>query len=761
MKHFLLIFLYLSVVGLLFLFSCTEYKENSGSKQGTTAWVDPFIGVEIGNTLPGPCVPFGMVRLGPDVAPPNHTTGYRSDKPIRGFSHNHVSGTGGGSRYGNIMVIPEIGAKDLNPMPEKYNEYASPGYYSVTLRGKEGDVQCELTATSRVGIHRYTFFKILKPDTLGVDGIASENLLLNYTPTDTIQANVLIDVSTIVNMVDAEQTCNTGGSVSVVSDREIEGHGEYKGGWGGENPYKVYFVARFDRPFMSSGTWRDGKFDAEAKTQEGKNIGAYVGFNMKQRGQVQLKVGISYVSIQNARKNLEGLLHRDFDQIRMDADSIWNAHLNLICIEGGTPEQKTVFYTALYHALVMPTDMGTDENPGWNSDKPHYWDYYTIWDTYRTVMPLHTLIIPDRQSEIVQSLIDIYEHQGWLPDAWTAGDYAYVQGGSNSDVVMADAVIKGLKGIDVEKAYEAIKKNADSVSGNPYKYGRYLEEYIQLGYLSSNVKNGSSRTLEYAYNDFCVAQVAKRLGKKEDYRKYMERSYNSFNLFNTDTHFFWAKDADGNWMPGFSPTFKRPDYWNGPYFYEGTPWGYSTYFPHDMRFLINKHGGNENFVAFLDELFNGEHYEMGNEPGFLTPYLYHYAGRPDRAFERVRALLGEFKTGRLGLPGQDDAGAMSAWFIFGSMGFYPVAGQDVYLIGSPVFSKSTLQLGGGKTFTITADHTSRENKYVQSAELNGKRWDKCWFSHEDIKNGGELVLKMGPNPSDWGRTNPPPSLSDL
>lgn len=718
-----------------------------------TKYVDPFIGVEIGNTLPGAQVPFGMVRLGPDVAPPNHTSGYRSEMPIRGFSHNHVSGTGGGARYGNIMVIPEIGTKDLHPMPEKYNEYARPGYYSVALRNKHGDIKCELTATARTGMHRYTFFKIVKPDTL-------ETLLLSYMPVDTIHANILIDASTIINMITAEKTENTGGSISIVSDQEIEGHGEFKGGWGGENPYKVYFVARFDKHFVSSGTWKDKKFDDALKKREGTNIGAFASFILKQRDNVQLKVGISYVSINNARQNLQEIPHWDFNKVRMDADSIWNAYLNSIKIEGGTPEQQTVFYTALYHTFVMPTDLKKDENPGWHSDSPHFWDYYTIWDTYRTVMPLHTLIIPHKQAEIVQSLIDIYEHKGWLPDAWTAGDFAYVQGGSNADVVIADAIVKGLKGIDVSKAYVAIKKNADSVSDNPYKYGRYLEEYVKLGYASSSIKNGSSRTLEYAYNDYCVAQVAEVLGKNEDYQKYLKRSYNSFNLFDPNTHFFWAKDVSGNWATGFSPTFKRPDYWNGPYFYEGTPWNYSTYFPQDMKFLITKHGGNSNFVGFLDEMFNGEQYEMGNEPGFLTPYLYHYAGRPDKSFERVKNLLNEFQPGRSGLPGQDDSGAMSAWFIFGAMGFYPVVGQDVYLIGSPLFFKSILRLGDGKSFTIVANHVSAKNLYVQSAKLNGKDWEKCWFSHSDIKNGGEIVLEMGAIPSEWGRRNPPPSISD-
>jgi predicted alpha-1,2-mannosidase len=727
-------------------------RDGKSNNQSLTNWVDPFIGAEIGNTLPGPQLPFGLVRLGPDIATPNNTTGYRSDKPIRGFSHNHLSGTGGGARYGNVMIIPGIGAINLNPMPTKYNEYAKPGFYTVTLHDKAGDVQCELTASNRVGMHRYTFFK-LKSD---------ETLLLNYSQQDTIHANILLDASSIINMVEAEQTENIDGNIRIVSDSQIEGFAAFKGGWGGENPYKVYFVATFDRPFYSYGTWKNDIIFKNVSSQSGTNIGAFAGFVLKQKEEIQIKVAISYVSLENAQTNIKEVSGWYFDKVRNCANKVWNDYLNLIEVEGGSPEMKTVFYTALYHTFSMPSYMGIDdENPKWKSGKPHFWDFYTLWDTYRTVMPLYTLIKPEKQSAIVQCLLDIYKHKGWLPDAWTAGDYAYVQGGTSADVVIADAVLKGLKGFDIKEAYEAIKKNTDSMSDNPYKYGRYQAEYSKLGYLSSNIKNGSSRTLEYAYDDYCIAQVARVLGKSDDYHKYLKQSYNSLNLFNPDTKFFWSKDTTGKWVPGFSPTFRRPDYWNGPYFYEGTPWNYSTYFPHDMKLLISKHGENSNFVAFLDTLFNGKHYEMGNEPGFLTPYLYHYAGRPDKSLKQVRELLGDYKVGRLGLPGQDDSGAMSAWYIFGSMGFFPVAGQDVYLIGSPLFSKSTVKLDSGKTFTIIAKNTNNQNLYVQSAKLNGKKWDKCWFRHKDIINGGELVLEMGTIPSEWGTNVPPPSISDL
>ncbi len=746
MRPFVLIFL--SVC----LGACTPKESAPDAAFEPAAWVDPFIGVEIGNTLPGATLPFGMVRLSPDVAPPNHTTGYRSNRPIRGFSHNHLSGTGGGARYGNILVIPETGPCNLFPEPRKSDEYARPGYYSVLLREPDTEIRCELTAARRVGLHRYTFSKTTDP-------LTRDELVREYLPQATIRGRILIDASAIIDMVDAEPTHNVRSAVRIRSDREIEGYGRFRGGWGGENPYAVYFAARFDRPFDACGTWKGSSFSADSLC-DGVEVGAWCEYLLPQHGRVELRVAISYVSVEQAWRNLEAEGSDDFETVRNRAYRIWNQTLSAIRVKGGTPEQKTVFYTGLYHALTMPTDLGEDENPRWQDGERHFWDFYTLWDTYRTVMPLYTLVYPERQREIIRCLLDIYEHRGWLPDAWTAGDYAYVQGGSNADVVIADAVVKRLGGFDVGQAYEAVKKNADVMSDNPYKYGRDLYEYEKYGYLSSRIKNGSSKSLEYAYGDFCIAQVAGALGLDKDRERYERRSGNWLNLFDPRTCFFWAKDPEGEWAPDFSPTFRRPDYWNGPYFYEGTPWNYATYVPHDMRRLIGLHGGDEPFIAFLDELFDGGHYEIGNEPGFLTPYLYHYAGRPDRSAERVRAQLEEFRTGRRGLPGQDDSGAMSAWYLFGAMGFFPVAGQDVYLIGSPLFEESTLQLENGARFTIKAPGVSSGNRYVCGATWNGKKWDRCWFSHADLTGGGELILEMGPAPCGWGEAVPPPSLSD-
>jgi predicted alpha-1,2-mannosidase len=705
-----------------------------------TPLVDPFLGSEIGNTLVGASTPFGMVKLGPDVAPPNNTTGYKSYKPIVGFSHNHLSGTGGGARYGNVLVTPQVGTVNIHDtLSTKYNEYAKPGYYTVTLGKSEGDVMAELTTSDHAAVHRYTFFVLDKPK-------VREAYIYGHKNPRSFQGNILVDASAIINSKDYEVGQCTSAEIKVVSNNQIEGVSHFRGGWGGDNPYDVYFVISFSRPFSQCGTWSNDELFTGRKEQTGKQIGAYTTFNLQQDGVVEMRVGISYASLGNARANLGEVKDKTFDQVRTEADHLWNKYLSKIQVEGGTIEQRAVFYTALYHAMTMPVKL--DANPSWKTKVPQYWDFYTLWDIYRTLMPLHTLILPNRQREMINTLLDIYKHKGWLPDAWTAGDYAMVQGGTSADVVIADAIVKHLKGFDYQLAYEAIRKDATVASDNPFKYGRY-GEYFSLGYCSSNVKNGSSKTLEYAYDDFCVAQVAKALGKHADYEKFLKQSQNCFNVFNTQTKYFWAKTDKGKWVDGFSPEFRRPDYWNGPYFYEGTPFSYSFYVPHNMKRLISSHGGNVAFTGFLDSLFDGKHFELGNEPGFLTPYLYNYTGRPDKTAERVRYELSQFIPGNIGLPGQDDSGAMSAWYIFGAMGFFPDAGQDLYLIGSPIFSKSTLQLENGKLFTVVAKNASGRNKYVQRAWLNGKELKQAFFKHSQIAAGGKLVLEMGDKPSLW------------
>jgi len=420
----------------------------------------------------------------------------------------------------------------------------------------------------------------------------------------------------------------------------------------------------------------------------------------------------------------------------------------------------------------MPHDL-TGENVWWKSNEPHYEEFYAIWDTFRTHFPLLTLIQPERQRDMLRSLVDTYVHTGWMPDSRIAGANGMTQGGSNGDVVVADALAKGVTGIDYRKAYEAMVKNAEVDSPRPLYEGREGAEYRRLGYVSMNYPRSTSRTVEYAYDDFCIAQVAQALGHTADSRKYLERSKNWMNVWSEETRSARPRYADGRWLAPFEAAHFYPDkdysYWDAP-FYEGSGYIYGTYVPHDAQGLINKLGGDDAFIMWLDAFFansptrdptfNSGLYNHNNEPDFLAAFLYIHAGRPDRTQERVRRILAsEYMTGRGGLPGNDDSGAMSSWYVWGALGLYPNAGQPYYYICSPLFPRSTINLGGGRTFAIEASQTSETNLYVQSVTLNGRALDRAWVKHEEISAGGRLVLRMGAAPSTWGRDNRPPSMS--
>ncbi|MDZ7724986.1 MAG: GH92 family glycosyl hydrolase [candidate division KSB1 bacterium] len=703
--------------------------------ENLTQYVDPFLGVDGGgNVLPGPCLPFGMIRVGPDVKPPQRTTGYHSNQPIDGFTQNHVSGTGGGGRYGNFMMIPQTGeVRVSNYSSDKSDETAAAGYYSVHL--KRWDVTAELTCSERTAFHRYSF-------------------------PQNDQSHILLDLSRVIDRhrgrLDDGKCIDA--FAEVVSDTEIRGYGVFIGGWGHAAPYKVFFHARFDRPFRDYEFWQDDEILPDAEHVRNDVCGFIGHFSTLRDSDIEVQISISYKHQKNATRFLNQTRNRSFEQQKQKADKIWNDWLQRVKVNGGTRDQRILFYTGFYRCLVMPTDI-TGDNPEWHSDKPAYWDYYCFWDTFRTLHPFLTLVAPDRQRDMVISLIDIYTHKGWLPDAWITGQFAFKQGGTNADVVIADALAKGLTGIDYETAYKGMTKNLKAHSDQPRKYGRH-PEYLKYGYCPSHVMSGSSYTLEYAYNDFCVAQVAKALGNMQDYEKYIDMSMNCYNLFNNETKYFWARDTNNVWAPDFSPTHHGDPWWEGPYFYEGTPAHYATYVPHDVQGLINRHGGKARFVDFLDNLFEKGYYTHVNEPDIMTPFLYIYAGAPYRTAERTRFILQtEYEVSRTGLPGNDDSGCMSSWYLFAAMGFYPNAGQDIYFITSPLFEQTQIDLQNGERLTITAENLSDVNIYIQSATLNGKPWNKAWFQHKDIIDGAELVLRMGPEPSDWGQKYTPPSIS--
>ena len=716
-----------------------------GANASLTSLVDPFAGADAGgNTVPGAAVPWGFVELSPDTTNAD-TSGYASDGLVIGFSQTHVSGTGGDSAYGNFRVTPLSGPLRVGNLRfRKLDESATPGYYTTTLAGDGGRIRCELTAARLTGVERFTF-----PG--GADG------------------NVIIDVLARAKLHQRA----THAEANVVDDRHIAGTATFVGGW---NPgaYTLYFWAEFSQPMKSSGTWTAdlgsaltipgrSHFVGDQTHNYANQGGVFAVFDTSKDRVVVMKTGVSFLSVEKARQNAEQEAPGwNFARVRHRAAYEWEQALSKIQVDGGNESQRRIFYTALYRAQYMPHDL-TGENVWWQSSEPHYEDFYTLWDTFRTVHPLLTLIEPERQRDMVRSLVDTFRHTGWLPDARIAGHNGLTQGGSNGDVLIADAMVKDLGGIDYETAYQALVKDAEVESDRPLNEGRQLADYKRLGYMSLTLNRSASRTLEYAYDDFATSEVARALGRSEDAGKYLKRSANWTNLWDIQTHCIRPRYEDGTWLENYDCDHEYPDstteWWDVP-FYEGRPVQYSTYVPHDVEGLIQRLGGDDAFVKWLDVLFNKKLYTQGNEPDILAPWMYIHAGRPDRTADQVRAILAsEYHPGRAGLPGNDDAGTISAWYVWGAMGLYPNAGQPFYYIGSPIFSRVALDLGGGRTFVIEAPETSDANRYVQTAELNGNKLERAWLKHSEIAAGGRLVLHMGPSPSQWGREDRPPSVT--
>lgn len=707
--------------------------------------VDPFIGVDWdGEVFLGATVPFGMVKLGPDVRTYDGKlikSGYHSTGEVVGFSHLHLSG--GAGKYGNILVAPVTGA--LQPADihsPRSDEAAGVGYYSTYLSRYR--TRAELTASRRAGLQRYIF-------------------------TDAGDAHVTVDIQHALNVGAGEEDQRfLGGDVNVLSDHEIEGVGRYTGGWNEGGEYRVYFYLLADTSAAGAQTWRGSRLDAarHAHTDADEDLGASLDYRVTAGQAIQVKVGISFVSLAQARRNAEQEIPGwDFAAVHQAAVAQWNQALSRIEIHGADEVERRKFYTALYHTMLMPSDH-SGENPKWSSDEPYYDDFQAIWDTFRSDGPLLTLIAPDRQRDIVRSLIDTYRHADYMPDARVGNDNGRTQGGSNANVLVADAYVKGLTGIDYATGLQAMLKDAQVPPADPRKHGRGgLDTYNTLGYIAQPTERAGSRTVEYAYDDFAIAELACGLGHAQEAKRYARQAGNWANLWDASLEqegvkgFLRPRNADGSWA---APYLVKRGTWPD-FFYEADLWTYSLYAPQDVRRLIGLAGGKDAFVQRLDRLFERGHFDMGNEPGFLIPDLYLWAGRPDRTADRIIDLLRrDFTDSRAGIPGNDDSGAMSSWYAFQSMGFYPNAGQDVYLIGTPSFPEVDIDLGHGKTFRIVADNFRRDrlNRYVQSATLNGKPLDTAWFRHGQIAGGGTLRLVMGSAPSRWGTATPPPSLSD-
>ncbi len=674
-------------------------------------YVDPRIGSEgVGRTFPGPSMPFGMCKPGPDCTIKPNAGWAPMPEVVTGFSQTHVSGTGGGQKYGNILIQPFLGNQPSEQL--RMSEDFSLGYYATTF---ENGIRTEITTSERCAFYRIHF---------------PSNGSLFIDATHYLGKNPIPD--------QREQQQFVGAEVEVVSDYEVRGFSRIRGGWNNGDAYTVYFCLMSDKPFSSA----EDKGNATLRFSDTL---------------LNIKVGISYVSTQQAKRNISSC---DFDtQLNLLRDS-WDKLLSRFDVKG-TEVQKRMFYTALYHTLIMPVDK-SGENPKWR-ETPYYDDYYAIWDTYRSSSPLITLLDPKREADIVNSLLNIYKREGYMPDARSGDCNGRTQGGSNAEVMIADAFVKGLEGIDYEYALEAMLKDAEADPGADHeKHGRGgLREYTTLGYLPYGIDRAGTRTIEYAYNDYCIAEVAKGLGRQDVYAHYLKQSGNWRNLWRSDYEwddvkgYIMPRDAQGRWLDSvpwghskvFHPTIPytpvtkvAPWYlpWWSTFFYEALSAEYSLSIPHDVPGLIEACGGAETFRKRLDLFFDRKRYNVGNEPSFLTPCLYHWIGRPDLTSDRVRQIITEnYNDTPDGLPGNDDSGSMSSWLAFHMLGLYPNAGQSYYLLHAPLLPAWTLQLDNGKTLHGTL---KGKGTHFEKVTFNGKVLEDARIEHAELMQGGELVF---------------------
>ncbi len=761
---------------------------SGNDKKDLCDYVNPFIGTnEMGHCYPGATVPFGMVQLSPETNSVsfftednrynqevyNYCAGYQyKDKTITGFSHTHFSGTGH-SDLGDFLLIPTTGILKLNPGTEKnpesgyrsrfshQNENASPGYYSVFL--EDYHINVELTATSRVGFHKYTF---------------SQN--------DSI--HIILDLTSGIYNYDGKVIWS---SLRMENDTLVTGYRQTNG-WA--QTRFVYFAMTFSKPiedygFINQeelkyiGFWRKWNQDTNFPQRAGKKLKAYFNFNPKQGEVIKIKVALSPVSTAGALKNLKKEIpHWNFQKIKNQAKVQWEKELNKIKISA--PEKiKKIFYTSLYHTFLSPIEyMDVDKRYRGIDKNIHKAENFTnhtifsLWDTYRALHPLFTILQIERTNDIIKSMLAHYEQSvHHILPVWS--HYAnenWCMIGYHSVPVIIDAYMKNIRDYDVNKAFEAVlaSSNYDQYDG--------IGSYKKYGYVpyESN-SNSASKTLEYAYDDWTISILADSLGNKRIAEPYKKRALSYQNLLDPVSGFIRPKNIEGSWKLNFNPLITT-----GQGFIEGNAWNYSLYIPHDVQGFINHLGSKNKLEQWLDKLFtmklseeNYAHsedieksgiignYVHGNEPSHHIPYLYNWLGAPWKTQEKVRLIMDAmYNNTTAGISGNDDCGQMSAWYIFSSMGFYPVCpGSNQYIIGSPCIKKAEVILENGKIFTVKVHNFSPDNKYIQSVKLNGKEYKKTYITHHDIIYGTTLEFTMGTKPNKgWGtnKTAQPYSLSD-
>ncbi len=744
-------------------------------------YIHPLIGTEgEGNVYPGPVAPHGMVQLGPDTDRRSWATasGYEYDDSVLiGFSMQHLSGTGIPD-LGDFLIMPSVGkmkfvpgtvekkstSDDISYYQDPDSGYCVPfshkdevvkaGYYSVKL---PHGILVELAATERAGILKFTFPK-------------------------TDSANIMMDLAEVL------QWKVIWSDVRRESKTLITGF-HLVNGWAKER--YLYFAARYSRPYDSFGIMMSGKpvvyntprFRSRYEAA-GADLQYYTRYSTKKNEVIMVKVGISGVSTANALLNLDAEIPGwDFDKVVRDTRSKWTKEMQMMQIEGSQVEKET-FYTSLYHALLVPTiyeDVngqyrGLDQNIHTAKGFTNY-AIFSLWDTFRAEHPLFVLLQPKRDADMINSMLAHYDQsvEHLLPIWSLNNNETWCMIGYHAVAVIADAIMKGVKGFDYQRAYNAMKTTAM----NPH-YDNVME-YAKLGYVPFDKENESvSKTLEYAYDDYCIAQTAKKLGKNDDYKYFMKRAMSYKNLFDPTTKLMRGKDSKGNWRTPFHPHEYIDDMTKRD-ITEGTNWQYTWFVPQDVQGLINLMGSKKYFAEKLDTLFlekNAEsvatgnddiagrigEYWHGNEPSHHITYLYDYAGEPWKTQELVRRIETTFYGNKPNsLSGNDDCGQMSAWFLFNTMGIYPFCpSNNFYVIGTPCAKKVTMKLGNGKTFTTEAINYSKENVYIQSVTLNGKEWNKTYIPYDAVANGGKLVFVMGDKPNkNWGtgKNSVPPSIS--
>ncbi|KAJ4286067.1 hypothetical protein N0V90_013414 [Kalmusia sp. IMI 367209] len=733
-----------------------------------TQYVNVFMGTTGGgNRFPGAVAsPFGMVKLGPDVqsGSTDAYSGYLANGNVWGFSMTHESGTGGAPKYGVVSQMPVIGNVS-NPLADLSQGRASAdqgqiGYYKSSLIN---GVTVELSATEHAGLYQYTF--------------PSGN-----------PSSIVVDVSHVLPSFRGlgwEQHY-TRGNLNLFSDSHYEGYGTYNNGWNLSPDWTIYFCGKFSQQPTSAKTFKGTgttltQYDTTPAVSGTERLGGVFTFN---NANITSRVGISFISTTKACQNLDNEIGKTttLQSLVAKAKGAWNEQiLSKIQVEGGSDADKQLLYSSLLGMFLIPSNK-TGENPGWTSKEPYYDDVFTFWDTHRCHTSLFHILEPVAYEEFIRSLIDIWRHDGFMPDARSSNFNGRVQGGSNADNVLADAYVKGVRGaINWNDGFSAMQTDAEKTPPNnndpkspesSTKEGRgALPDWLKYGYITPAFNRAVSRAVEYSTNDFGLYQVAKGLGRDADEKTYLNRSRNWRNHWNpaasSNGHsgFVVPRQADGSFVPQ-DPLSCGGCYWGDAY-YEDNPWVYSLNAIHDVYTMKKFIGGDDKFIDRVNKLWDLNIFNAGNEPSFTSPYLYNFVkGAQWRSVERSRAIGKLYNAGPSGLPGNSDAGAMESNILWQMIGLWPMTGQTTFLILSPWFPSLTINLGNGKSLKITSTGGNKDSAfYVQSLKVNGKPWTKAWVTWDDVfANGGTLDFVVGSSPVDWeasGELPPSPASGDL